>query len=275
MLITIRQVKSNFENLFEISSDNQILFHAKAPWMKASLPFHAENMRQLAFSDADGNPLYTTHYKILDNALEESIPFKYLLAKKQLFGQFEIVSKNGSEGAFYVIQNGLFDSKFCIEHMGKVYLGYSLDKGRNNFVSIYDGDKQIAQITKPLTVVDNLDIYFLHLKEEYAPIIPILSFFTVYYDYRKYNNSGELTKKSIEITTSYTYEKNNDKYNPNWIAEEFGQQASDELNQTLGSILEQGSAQVKKTLKIVGIIFLAVLLLAGISTAIILSILLG
>ena len=45
---------------------------------------------------------------------------------------------------------------------------------------IYDGDQQIAQITKPLTVVDNLDIYFLHIKDEYAPMIPLLSFFVVY-----------------------------------------------------------------------------------------------
>lgn len=273
MLVTIQQVKSNFENLFEVSSDGKILFYAKAPWMKASLPFNAENLRELIFSNAAGECLYTTHYKFIDNVMEESIPFKYLLTKEQRFGQFEIVSKKGSEGTFYIMQNGLFDSKFCIEHMGKVFLGYSLDRGRNNYVSIYDGDKQIAQITKPLTVVDNLDIYFLHIKDEYVPIVPILSFFTVYYDYRKYNNSGELTKKSVEIVTSYTYGKNNDKYNSNWIAEEFGQQVSDELNQTLGKLMEQSSAQTKKIVKIVGIIFLVLILLAIILFVVLKSIL--
>lgn len=230
--------------------------------MKMSLPFNAENLREFTFSNSVGEIIYTTRYKFIDNLVEESIPFKYLLTKEQRFGQFEIVSKNASEGSFYIMQNGMFDSKFCIEHIGKVYLGYSIDKGRNNYVSIYDDDKQIAQITKPLAVVDNLDVYFLHIKEEYAPIIPILSFFTVYYDYRKYNNSGELTKHSVKISTSYTYGKNNDKYNPNWIAETFGQQVSDELKQTLEKLIEQSSAQARMIVKLVGLIFLILILLA-------------
>ena len=87
------------------------------------------------------------------------------------------------------MQNGMFERKFCIEHMGKVYGGYSIDKRKKNIVSIYDEDTQIAQITKPLTVIENLDIYFLHIKEDFASLIPVLSFFTVYYDYRKYNNA--------------------------------------------------------------------------------------
>lgn len=272
MLVTIQQVKSNFENLFEVSSDGQILFRAKAPWLKASLPFNAENLRELTFSNGAGECLYTTRYKFIDNMVEESIPFKYLLTKEQRFGQFEVIGKNGSEGTFYIMQNGFLDSKFCMEHRGKVFLGYSLDQGRNNYVSIYDGDTQIAQITKPLSVADNLDVYFLHIKEEYATIVPILSFFTVYYDYSKYNNSGEFTKGSVEISTSYTYDKNNDKYNANWIAQEFGQQASDELKQALAKIMEQNSAQAKKILKIIGIIFGGIFVFLIIFLAVLISI---
>lgn len=271
MLVTIQQTKANSENLFEVSSNGQLLFRAKAPWI--SLPFNAENLRELTFSNPAGETVYTTRYKFIGNLMEESVPFKYLLTKKQRFGQFEIVGKNGSEGSFYAMQNGLFDSKFCIECLGKVYLGYSLDKGRNNYVSIYDGDKQIAQVTKPLTVIDNLDVYFLHIKEEYASIIPILSFFTVYYDYRKYNNSGEFTKNSVEISASYTYGRNNGKYNPDWIAREFGQAVSDELEQTLKKLAEQGSAKAKKIVKLVSLIFLFLILLAIILFVVLKSIL--
>ena len=108
----------------------------------------------------------------------------------------------------------------------------------------------------------NLDVYFLHIKDEYASIIPVLSFFTVYYDYRKYNHSGELTKNTVQISNSYTYGKNNDKYNPNWIAKEFGQQAADELEQKLRKIRAQGSAQAKKIVKLVGLAYLVLILLA-------------
>ena len=217
MLVTIQQTKSNTENLFEVTSNGQLLFQAKAPWMKISLPFNAEDLRELTFSNPAGEIVYTTRYRFIDNLVEELIPFKYLLTKGQRFGQFEI---------------------------------------------IYDDEKQIAQITKPLTVTDNLDVYFLHIKDEYASIIPVLSFFTVYYDYRKYNHSGELTKNTVQISNSYTYGKNNDKYNPNWIAKEFGQQAADELEQKLRKIREQGSAQAKKIVKLVGLAYLVLILLA-------------
>lgn len=262
MLVTIQQVKSNFENLFEASSNGRILFYAKTPWMKTVLPFAAENLRELVFFNAAGESLYTARYRVDGNAAEGAVPFQYSPAGERRFGQFEMIGENGGEGAFYAMQNGVADSKFCIEHMGRVFLGYSLDRGRNNYVSIYDGEKQIAQITKPLTVVDNLDVYFLHVKEEYAPAVPILSFFTVYYDYRKYNNSGELTKKSVEFVTSYTFGGNNGKYNPNWITEEFGRQVSDEFKQILEKRMEQSSVQAKKIVKMVGLIFLSAVLLA-------------
>lgn len=103
-------------------------------------------------------------------------------------------------------------------------------------------------------------------------MIPLLSFFVVYYDYRKYNNSGEIVKNYIEISKSYTYGKNNDKYNPNWIAEAFGRQVSDELEQTLGKLLEYNPAQIKRIVKIVGLIFLVIFLLSIILLAVLISI---
>ena len=272
MLITVQQTKSNFENLFEISCEGQVLFNAKAPWMKMSVPFNLENVRQLTFSGPTGERLYTTNYRMIDNLLEEAVPFKYLITKEQKFGQFEIIGNNGREGTFYTLQNGLFDCKFCIEHMGKVYLGYSIDRGGRNVVSIYEDEMQIAQITKPLAVIDNLDIYFLHIKEEYASMIPVLSFFIIFYDYRKYNNSGQIVKHSVEVTNSYSYSKNNCKYNSGWISREFGQQASEEFEQILKKLGKDGTAEVKRVAKIVGIVFLGIIFLAAILLIVIINI---
>lgn len=93
-------------------------------------------------------------------------------------------------------------------------------------------------------------------------MIPVLSFFTVYYDYRKYNNAGEFTKNSVEISVSYSYDKNNSKYNPNWIAEEFGQQTFDELNAFLDNLEAEGRAQAKRIGKLVALSFLIIILIA-------------
>lgn len=208
--------------------------------MKVPLPFHAENVRKLTFFDPAGEILYTTNYRVIDNMLEEVVSFKYLITKEQKFAQFEIVGKSGQEGSFCTLQKGMFDRK----------------------LSIYVDEVQIAQSTKPLTMTDNLDIYFLHIKDEHVSMIPILSFFTVYYDYRKYNNGGELRKNSVEIAVSYSYDKNNNKYNPGWIEQEFGRQALEEFEQTLRKIREQGSAQTKRILKVVGAVFMIRIILA-------------
>mgnify|MGYP000570988037 CR=1 FL=1 len=66
--------------------------------MKISLPFNAEDLRELTFSNPAGEIVYTTRYRFIDNLVEELIPFKYLLTKGQRFGQFEIIGRNGSEG---------------------------------------------------------------------------------------------------------------------------------------------------------------------------------
>lgn len=270
MLVTIQQTKSNFENLFEISCNGRVLFQAKAPWMNVSLPFQADHIRKLVFFDSAGQTIYTTRYGILDNALEESIPYKYLITKEQRFNQFEIIGRNGREGAFYTLQKGLFDKRFCIEHNGLVYLGYDLEHGKTDIVSVYEDDKQVAQITKPLVTIDNLDIYYLHIKDELASMIPVLSFFVIYFDYIKYNNSGEITKNSVEISLNYSYDKNNSKYNPGWIAQEFGQEAADELDQVIREMRAQSMVQIKKYAKITGICLGAGFLLAAIITFVVL-----
>lgn len=61
------------------------------------------------------------------------------------------------------------------------------------------------------------------------------------------------------------------KLSPDWIAGEFGQQAADELEQKLRALREQGSAQAKKVVKLVGLIFLVLILLAVVLFAVLKS----
>lgn len=52
------------------------------------------------------------------------------------------------------------------------------------------------------------------------------------------------------------------KYNPNWLPGNSVKGAADELEQMLGNLAEQGSAQARRIVKIVGVIFLVLILLA-------------
>ena len=92
-------------------------------------------------------------------------------------------------------------------------------------------DHQIGQITKPLIVTNNLDKYYIHLLDEAIDLLPILSFFVVYYDYLKFNNSGEFVKYKKEIKREYTYNKNNRFYNPNWLKENFLSEEAEIINE--------------------------------------------
>lgn len=85
-------------------------------------------------------------------------------------------------------------------------------------------------------------------------LIPVLSFFVIYFDYRRYNNS---------------------KYNPNWISQEFGQQAADELSQIITKQREELTAKAKKLAKIIGISFLVLIVLILIIVFVILHIITG
>ena len=255
MRVIIQQTRSDGKNLFQVISNGQILFQAKTPWFNLNMPFNLEKKRELVFTDPAGETLYTTRYNVIENMVEEFIPMKYLVTKEQKFGQFELIGKNGEEGKFYTVQNALLDEKFCIKYGERMFLGYVRDTGRNSFVSIYEDDTQIAQITKPHTVTDNLDVYYLHIKDEYSFLLPVLSFFVVFFDYSRYNHSGEL-RMGTQYDIKYSYDKNIDKYNPNWIAEEFGRQEAEEFEEIIKGTNEVDSADLKKLLKIMGLCFL-------------------
>ena len=72
---------------------------------------------------------------------------------------------------------------------------------------------------------------------------------------------------------SHSYGKNNDKYNPNWISQKFGQPAADELEQLPGKLMQQGSAQAKGIVKLVGMIFLVLILLSVVLGIVLINIL--
>lgn len=117
-------------------------------------------------------------------------------------------------------------------------------------VSFYEEENQIAQLSKPLTVKNNLDEYFLHIIEGYEGLFEIVSLFTIYYDQMKYPNHGEFVTNKTTISYQVTRDKNNDKYDLNWIAKQFGDQESERLNAYVASMREYAMGDIKKVLKI-------------------------
>lgn len=259
MIAKIAQIKANGENRFEISNEFGVLFYASTPWLDIKLPFNAENIRKLSMTDCSGEEIFTTSYSIIENAIEEALPFKYLWAGQQQFAKYSLDGKNGREGSFYSRKDGFLDEKYCIEKDGRIILGYSIGKGTVEVISFYENEQQIAQITKPLSEENNLDLYYLHLADDKDDLLGILAFFTIYYDFRRYHNNGQFVSGKKRVSIEYTYSKNNKYYNQNWIKQQFGSLEAERFQNELERHRKESKQSIKKAFMIFGIVFISLL----------------
>ena len=267
MLVTIRQTKSRGQNLFQVEEQGQLLFQAQTPWADLRLPLEAEKMRRLTFSDAQDQPLYHTSYQLLDNALRSLTKYKFLLGTSAKVEEYQVLDETGQQqGSFYTQIDGLLTSQLTICYGEEQYDCYPRFIGKIYVVSIFQEGRQIAQITKPLDTWDLLDIYYLHLLEGYRHLLPILSFFTIYIDAVSFTQPGRAAKYSMEKRRAYSFNKNNDKYDPHWIAQAFVPEAQRELDHLLQEHPERNprsAAGLKRAWKWAAIIAGSLLLLSA------------
>lgn len=219
MILEIKQISANGNNSFEIMYNNTLCYYAQSPWF----PMITDSTRKIVLKDKNGNIMLETRYHLLDNMFEAAIPMKYLVTGKQIFDQYQITDTSGNViGVFYVEQNRIADWKICMTFNGHVIVGYRRSIGYSEIVSFYENELQVGQLTKSNKVVNNLDQYYVHFLDGYEEWLPVLSIFTVYYDYLFHNNSGEIMKGTV-IEKNFTYDRNNNKYNKNFIVQHFGE----------------------------------------------------
>ena len=266
MFITVRQTQSNGKNLFQVEAESGILFRAQTPWADIQAPFQLENMRKLRFTDAHGSELFHTSYHVLENTMQAISRYKYLFGTSTKLLEYQVIGRDGTVlGSFYGQLDDIFTTQMTIDYLGRTYSCYDRTLGNTYVISIYDGERQIAQVTKPLDVWDRLDIFYLHLDDGYGDLLPILSFFTIYVDAQKFNRPGQITVDAVEKNWSYSFDRNNERYDPDWIRRTFGQGEADRLNHLLETHPEKAPkdpVQAKRNRRlIIGIAVAVVLVL--------------
>lgn len=217
MILGINQTSSNGVNRFEITKNNQVIYTAETPWA----PVH---LKEFYLMNPQGARIYTTKYAILQNAVSQFMPYKYLFTGEQQFERYGVVDVGGNEiGAFFVEKNGLLDSKICLEYFGKILVGYKRSLGTMEYVTFYDGENVVGQLTKSNRVIaDNMDYYMIHFVDGYESLEAVLAFFAIYYDYRYHNNTAK-AYKGYKVVYKKTYHKNIDKFDPDFIRNNFGE----------------------------------------------------
>ena len=250
MFITIRQTQASKKNLFQVEGEAGILFRARTPWASIQAPFQAENLRQLTFTDAQGNTLFHTDYNILENTMQAVSRYKYLFGTATKLMEYQVLDNDGrSLGSFYTQIDGAFTSQMTIDYQEQTYACYDRALGKIYVISVFDGERQIAQISKSLDVWDRLDIFYLYLDDAYQDMLPILSFFTIYVDAQKFNRPGHIAGRSVEKSWSYSFNRNNDKYDPDWVRETFGQEAARQLEDLLAARPKRRDADAEQPRK--------------------------
>lgn len=243
MFVTIRQTQANGKNLFQVEGEDRVLFRARTPWADIQTPLQVENLRKLTFTDSEGNEVFHTSYNILENTLQSVSKYKYLFGSATKLGEYQVVGRDEAVyGSFCTQIDGAFTKQMTIDYQGRIYDCYTRALGKIYVISVFDGERQIAQITKPLDTWDRLDVFYLHMEDGCRDMLPILSFFTIYVDARQFNRPGRYSRYEVEKSWSYTFDRNNDKYDPNWVRRTFGPEEADHLNQLLSTRPEKSAA---------------------------------
>ena len=267
MIIKIDQTDANLKNKYSIKVNNQLKYYAGTPWLEIKAPFDIQNTRSSVIASKDNIPYFFTNYNVVENVANSLIPLKGIIMGKQKGNIYNIIDKENNICAkFYKLINGFLDTKYVIEYNDLILLCYDKSVGKTRNISIYNNDKQIAEIVKPLTRVNNLDNYYIFLLEQYSNLEIIISFFTIFFDYLNYSES-EIVYYKEEVKVRYTYDKNDKYYNKDWIKNNFNEKEVDEIyNQILENektTLKSIKSKSKILVLVIGIGWLILLLIAG------------
>lgn len=263
MIIKVEQTKSNLKNKFEIKVNNELKYLAGSPWMDMSVPLDIDKVRPCIITKTDETICYITSYNIIENIKNTVIPMKWVFTGEQksiIYNIFD--NENNICGKFYKLTNGFLNTKYVIEYGNYTLKSYDISVGKTRNILIYKDDLQIAEIIKPLSVSDNLDYYYIFLLDEYRNLETILSFFTIFFDYQIYSNSGQVVAHKEEVQIMHTYDKNNKFYDKNWISNHFSKEDVELINSQILQDRKNTTNSIKKQAKYI-VAFVFILLLIG------------
>ncbi|MHC1682624.1 MAG: hypothetical protein AB6733_06710 [Clostridiaceae bacterium] len=240
MFICVKQAKAVEKNkdIYEISVDGVLKYFGETPKRPSIRIIEINDMKKIKLMNIDGEIIYNASCGINEDLLKTNRPFIDKYKVKEIFLQMDILDKSNKYYGSICGMKSDIDSTLCFIFNNEEYLVYDMSKGKVEIISIYKDNLQIAQITKPIYASGNLDCYYIHLQNEYAYIMNIISIFGIYYDF-VYHYGNENRKYDSGVT--YTFSSNNKYYNRLWISEQFGQE---EHNNFLKLLKEKHGATI-------------------------------
>ena len=205
MIIKINQTASNIKQEYEIEGDS-FCFRGKAGSFS---PF-----QNIVVSNKTDTISGIFHFSPLVNY----IPFRHLFGKTCLSRAFCLYKNNIEYGSIAYSKDGLYKNCYIITlNSGEVLNCYALSKGSYDYVSVYQGDKQIALIETYLSVNDYKYKHKLYLLDDYKAFYEVLPFFAVYYSSFTFAQRQHMTyASSTRSGVVWDFSGYRHKYDPNW-----------------------------------------------------------
>jgi hypothetical protein len=240
MVIEVRQTKANIKQEFEIYYNGRLQYSGKQSTLSALLSIYLYKLDgsiQFQSKSRKGNVLYSKlmwglpivaalYIWIAFDSFMLKIPTTILLFF--LFDLIPIVSKacdilNGTTEVtayFCHIKKGLLTGYYSIKRIDRNYHLYLMDRSHFQYISVYLGDKQIAQINKNLHTVNNRDNYTLYLLDEEIAMADLLTMFILYFDNCEYASRGDISI-GTQKNWSWSFSRTNRFYNNAWLSANF------------------------------------------------------
>lgn len=203
MIVKISQTASNIKQTFDIESD-VFYFQGKVGQFSRFQP--------ITLSNKDTKMKGVYHFSEWINY----IPFRWLFGKENYTKIFRLYKNENIYGSIMYSQRGFMKSFHVITlNSGEIFHCYCRAKGSFHYVSIYQGEKQIALIETFLNTTDYKYIHKLYVLEDYNRFADTLSFFVLYCSNYYFSKRFHMTKGSYSVK-SWSFSKYNNKYDPKW-----------------------------------------------------------
>lgn len=208
MVIKISQTASNIKQSYDIESEN---FYYSGDLGSIS------RLQSITMSNKD------TTIKGIYNISKwvNYIPLRYLFGKANLTRVFHLYKNDEIYGSIAFSKHGFLKSFYVIAlDSCEIFRCYCLSRGSFDYVSIYQGDTQIALIETYLSVNDFKYAHKLYLLDDYNQFADTLSFFVLYYASYNFAQRFHMSSGST-YAKSWSFSRYNDKYNSKWQEKHF------------------------------------------------------
>lgn len=203
MIIKILQTASNIKQSFDVESEN-FYFQGEAG--------NISRLQTITLSNKNTTikGVYTLSKWV------NYIPLRYLFGKANLTRIFHLYKNDNIYGCFAFSKHGFMKNFYVISlDSGEIFHCYCRSKDSFHYISIYQGDKQIALVETYLSVNDYKYTHKLYLLDAYRQFADTLSLFVLYYASYNFAKRFHMSKVSVN-EKSWSYSQYNDKYNPKW-----------------------------------------------------------